>query len=382
METKTRPEAKHDYSKEVRLYDDTTTWLAEVLPGVMRTPFEYRFDGKELYGRDGSAMFPIFHSSIKHAETMIEERPNLLFELRRRTIEMEEYHDMVKMMHGELPNTMIVVSDFPPELMDAQDDLGGYNVKRKQAMIRVITREADGRLAMISQSLDGSNRTALEALYNEFGLTPADGELLGQRIHLQLEDESRKQLADHLTDIYDKRMTQQFGGSWCAGRKVMDRQGINTFDFVRQQTDLLTAALSQAQDGVLSQQSLYDLASAMKQRFERFVNPTVNVAVAPLMYYRDRFEELAMAGQFARSRNQSYAGCGLAVGASIAAFDTEGELSENGYGNKADATETYTFDKVMYCVVCQAPPKETEKKKLCGPCGICKHCDKSLKRKP
>jgi hypothetical protein len=42
------------YDHETRRYYDTVTWLAEVLPGSMRTPFEYTFDGNELYANDGA----------------------------------------------------------------------------------------------------------------------------------------------------------------------------------------------------------------------------------------------------------------------------------------------------------------------------------------
>lgn len=46
-----------------------------------------------------------------------------------------------------------------------------------------------------------------------------------------------------------------------------------------------------------------------------------------------------------------------------------------------EKNETYKFDKNMYCVVCQAPPKHGEQKKKCGPCGICKDCDRAFKNK-
>ncbi len=38
--------------------------------------------------------------------------------------------------------------------------------------------------------------------------------------------------------------------------------------------------------------------------------------------------------------------------------------------------EKYSFNKKMYCVVCQPSPKQEEKPKMCGPCGLCRTCDK------
>ena len=58
-------------------------------------------------------------------------------------------------------------------------------------------------------------------------------------------------------------------------------------------------------------------------------------------------------------------------------FSAESVLSENGYGNKTDEKESYGFDSFQYCVVCQAPPDKNEKKKMCGPCGLCRTCDKN-----
>lgn len=43
--------------------------------------------------------------------------------------------------------------------------------------------------------------------------------------------------------------------------------------------------------------------------------------------------------------------------------------------------EKYSFNKKMFCVVCQAPPKHSEKPKWCGPCGICRTCDSKLTAK-
>ena len=53
----------------------------------MRTSFEFHSDGHELYGHDGTPMGEVFDGSIKDAERTAAQKPNLLFELRRRRIE-------------------------------------------------------------------------------------------------------------------------------------------------------------------------------------------------------------------------------------------------------------------------------------------------------
>src|SRR5690606_34211814 len=120
------------------------------------------------------------------------------YELRRRYIEKQEYLEMLEMMRGDRLNTMVVISDFPPELMNATKDVGGYNVTRKQTMLRVLTKNPDGSLSMYSQSLDGSDRRALESIYYELGYAPEQGELLGQRMHVNVSPDQQKVLIDRL----------------------------------------------------------------------------------------------------------------------------------------------------------------------------------------
>lgn len=91
------------FDRYLRDYNDTTTWFAEVLDGSMRTPFEYNFDGQELYADDGAALRPIFEDALQHAEQIITNEPVLSFEKRRRQHELDEYEDMIAMAKGSQP---------------------------------------------------------------------------------------------------------------------------------------------------------------------------------------------------------------------------------------------------------------------------------------
>ena len=67
---------------------------------------------------------------------------------------------------------------------------------------------------------------------------------------------------------------------------------------------------------------------------------------------------------------------------SLAALDGRATFDSIFGKDKKNTGETkYSFDKEMFCVVCQAPPKKEEKKKMCGPCGICKGCDAKIRAK-
>jgi hypothetical protein len=71
-------------------------------------------------------------------------------------------------------------------------------------------------------------------------------------------------------------------------------------------------------------------------------------------------------------------GCG---GGSEEEDEDGNPIGKNGVGSQSKSGENYKFNKKAYCVVCQAPPKKGEAKKWCGPCSICRPCDKSLKKK-
>ena len=361
----------NEHDAHLRFYDDTTTLMAEMLDGSMRTVFDYYYDGHDLYSHDGGALKPLFKEAIRDAEKLVAKNPNLAFELRRRWTENGELNDMLAMASGDAPNTMVTVSDFPPELMDATEDVGGYNVRRKQTMLRVITRQADGSLRMYSQSLDGSDRQALESIYHEMGFDPEAGELLGQRMHLEVPDDDQEYLIDKLMGIYDRSMQTSYGGNWYPGRQPVDYR--NTYEFVCGQTDLLEAFTNSVES--LDQHKVYNLAAALQNRYTNKPMPA-NIHVAPRM---NPLWEMQHAGNIARAENKSFSGCGITLNVG-GSSDLNSEFSEQGYGNQTNEETKYNFDKKMHCVVCQQSPKKDEAKKMCGPCGICRTCDAKLKK--
>lgn len=370
-EVATAEETWQSHDERLRHFDDTTTWLAEVLDGSMRTSFEYSFDGEDLYGRDGGALGTIFRDSIKDAEITAARTPSLAFELRRRRIEHQEYQDMLAMVKGELPNTMVVVSDFPPELMDATSDVGGYNARRKQTMLRVIMKNEDGTITMLSQSLDRSDRLALEAIYGHFGFVPEPGELLGQRIHQDFPPEEQAFLIDWLTGSYDRALSAQYGGEWHAGRTPAER--LNTYDFVRSQEDLVGAFVSEKLQNPSKAESLrFGLAAAMESRFKnRLASATINYAQQETVYSAMApIEEMGNAGRIATLQGKTYSGCGFTVSGE-AIPPGQRQLSEAGYGNKTEGKEDWKW-KSGICRTSGCPTRPAKTK--VGPCSVCTGC--------
>lgn len=322
---------------------DTETWLAETLHGSMRTSFEYQFDGQELYAQDGGAMGEVFEDAISQARLMVQENPFLSFELRRRLIEYGEYQDMLKMAKGELPNTMVVVSDFPEGLMGSQSDVGGYNTSRKQTMLRVIARQADGSMRITSQSLDGSNRQALEAIYGHHQLRAEahTGELLEQRVHLELPEIGQKNLTSNLTNAYDESMARQFEGKWHAGIKQTPEHSImDTYQFVLAQSDLIGWFVeAKLADPVAAEKQRFKLAATINERYKRQVvlkylvpgHPPIDQKLGPDLLVN----EIAQATDRAIAKGETFSGCGITIKGEADSM-LEDQLEMAGYGNKSD----------------------------------------------
>ena len=327
--------------RQVRLRTDTETWLAEVLNGSMRTSFEYSFDGRELCGEDGGAIGEIFDDAVETAQEIVRYNPSLLFELRRRLIERDEYDDMLKMAGGELPNTMIVVSDFPPELMDSTEDEGGYNVKRKQTMLRVITRQPDGSIRMISQSLEGSDRLALEAMYDRMEQPVEKGELLEQRMYRDLQPAHQDKLADILTQTYDNSLGQRHGGGWHAGfKQPAKRSWINTYEFAQAQHDIIEwFTTTKSTNPVAAESQRFRLAATVNERYERYLQDSGHDRLPAIQPGLDQdtshidnlLQEIEQSAQRAIFFGMVFSGCGVSVGL----VSSEAQLEQAGYGNRA-----------------------------------------------
>ena len=346
----------HVALERLKAYDDATTQFAELVDGSMRTEFELTLIDDDLYGRDGRSMGEVTEKALTDAKEAAKKNPALWFEVGRRSTEREEYLEMLAMAKGEGPNTMIVTSDFPHALKEAKKDVGGYNVTRQQAMERAITRPKVGILRMHSQTLDGSDRKALEAIDEEFGFKTHDGELLGQRRRFDLSADEQAVIMDRIVGVYDKRMSTQHGGEWYAGRRPADYR--NTYEFVCQQRDLLDACVDLMLTNKLTKNMMYDMAATMQARFEKNkttkIEPIQNTDMssiinAEFISWAARtftnqgalYQEIQMAGQSARKAGKSFSACGSTLTSEGEDSSVESQLEAAGYGSKTNMLEKY-----------------------------------------
>jgi hypothetical protein len=319
------------FDQKERLYYDTATWGAELLDGSMRTTFEYSFDGDELYASDGSSMRAVFEDAVEDADELAESNPNLSFEKRRRLIELDEYEEMVAMAAGEGPNTMVVISEYPSELTGSKEDAGGYNHQRMQTMMRIISRTDEGKIRITSQSLDKSDRDGLEAIYGFLGQEPEQGELLGQRTRVEIEEDRQQLLPDELTREYDRTLEHKYGHEYYAGRTPAEIE--NTYDFVIRQYDLLEAFMLNPSDD-----NKYAFASALDSRWKsdkNFAPGQSSSGLGSVVILGMAQHEMQAQALLARNENKTFSGCGVTLGAN----SLEPELDALGYGSKSKEEE-------------------------------------------
>ncbi|MEJ0072862.1 MAG: hypothetical protein WDN27_02110 [Candidatus Saccharibacteria bacterium] len=342
-----QPFVQHEqFDRNKRDYNDLTTLFAEMVDGRMQTPFKFTFDGRELYASDGSPMGPEFAKGLQNAEEVAARNPALRFEVRRCGNDQEEYQDMLAMARGELPNTMAVVCDLPPELEDATEDVGGYNVYRRTAMLRVLAWDGH-TMNMYSQSLDGSDREGLEAIFTDMGYEPMPGELQGQRMHKQLDQSEQAFLVNKLTGVYDRTLQARFGGHWSAGRP--EAAGINTYDFVRAQHDIIQQAML---DKRLGRLNVYKIAAVLNERYE--ANSRISPANVVERYatpFHDLNREMLEASFRARGMNKVFSACGMTIESDDEPSLAD-QLNEAGYDTKAGKPEQTSGTKVLKCVHC------------------------------
>ena len=327
------------FDRYERTYNDTTTMFAEMLNGSMRTPFEYIAKNGDLLASDGSSMSKVFADAEARAEDLARQNPTLAFELRRCRHESAELADMLAMTRGDIPDTMVVVSDFPTELGGSRNYAGGYNVTRKQTMLRVLAWDGS-RLKMYTQSLDRSDRKALENIYASLGYEAQAGELLGQRMYLELDTIEQEFLVDRLTGVYDRAMTAQYGGEWYAGRRERPR---DTYQFACAQTDLVSRYVSLELAGQLTENEKFNIVALLNKRYEDGKHAPVELAtqyafrpdmIAMQALQMQNLEyQLLAAGNSARREGRVFSGCGMSI--SGGKTEAESGYDAGGYGEKS-----------------------------------------------
>lgn len=248
----------------------------------------------------------------------------------------------------------------------------GFKPDRKMGLMYQAVCNEDGVITLESQTVDNSNEASFAAAAKSLHYDP-EADL------------------DVLTRAYDYQLMKQRGVYHFAGR-AGEEGYTNIWHQLQGSRDLIEYHLSgleriarlelpNQQLERIAKEHLFKSWALFANRFEKRtltsnpdITPTAATYVAnqPQNLEADAVRLMHMFQSQGRVPN----GCGGSIsigGEDIFNADVEDVINAL-FGTKS-APEAYSFNKKMYCVVCQAPPEEKAGKKMCGPCGLCRSCD-------
>jgi hypothetical protein len=279
--------------------------------------------------------------------------------------------------------TMLWYNAFPHRLRERYDDTFlkecGLQPERELGFIYYAEADENGSVRLRSQTVDRSDPEAFDAI----------DELLEYDPQADLETALR---------TYDGALAKREGGLFRAGRRDVDIME-NAWDEMQRQKGLIQYMLEKLEDlarrqmmpEVRERETKLLLIGTWKEFKKRLTTPQLIYEVPAGQNEYQYYQSLvASSAREAIAQNDIPVGCGGAL--RLAAASETGvdplempiqDMFKQIFGSESKAD--YKFDKRMYCVVCQAPPSNSEKKvaakKMCGPCGICKGCDKKIRAK-
>lgn len=243
------------------VYNQETTHLCEILEGKVETEVEFEtIDGK-LYAVDETGLtdWEKFHeNNWQYANLLVEQNPKLEPYLRISEADTEEGIAQIEMVKAGEPKTMVKLSLCGDDILDEQALLKlGRDPLKKRAMLRVSIFDG-AKLKLYTRSIDNMSLEGGKEFYkHNFNIEiPNDydsADLLSMSVAY---DEVLHNLADEL---------------------VPSQAGINTYQFVNQQQDLLKVyfeSLNGLAQGNLSEYQIafsanelrYDIMSSFKKR--------------------------------------------------------------------------------------------------------------------
>lgn len=362
-----------------QIVDEQLSYLAEGVDRAVKTTFVLRRDGDELiYFSKGewTSYSAMLSGSLDVATLESDKDPRRQFLTDRAFTDLMNGWKMQGLKPGE---KMSWFSEYPrvEAKLYGKEFIAsvGFLPHREMAFIYQARCREDGHVVLESQTIDRSDPDGLKALQIEINTNP------------------NADIAT-LTATYDSVLFKKYGERFYAGRTKEENQE-DVWAQITSQTDLtgylvcelekiagLTIDRNEAEK--LTKKSIYGVWALFKKRLNGQANSYANnpnyitdeqIFAQVAFDTRQAFSEFASAGKM-------LIGCGgnimmLRNQSDVMSANPEDVFSAIFGSNH----EKYSFNKKMYCVVCQAPPKEKdEPKKKCGPCGICKACDTKLKK--
>lgn len=379
-----------DLSYRQRLYeqaaDQEESHISEVLNGTVRTHFDFDISNGKLYllQPNGVTEWSEMHSNgKKRANLKAAINPEFLPYAQMASAELEESKTQEEIIRRGIPAALVKLSLSGNDVMSKSAlKKIGRDPDLSRAFLRVSVFDGS-KLRIYSRSIDGVNLMDGRKIVNGWGTFNEDKakldpdsssvDILNTDIILdesQISVNKMHQLADNLVARYDDLQFQKTGKTHRAG---LDPEGVDTYQFVKENLDLMNAHMDglselSAKDLPVALLALqandlrYDIMASFKRRIEGTWAIEGSLA-----------ESVADAGAGERAAGTSFYGCDTVVSASSA------NVANSGYVNSG-RNEKNLMDlsgKKLRCVnkSCKkevvVPDKDLRDGKLsCKECGL------------
>jgi hypothetical protein len=359
---------------ERRQYEEITSGLAEALPGVVKTEYPFEFKNGKLVASDGESIEELLENGLKDAIRMAEVDNFYAGYLPYRARhELDELHEQQKMATEDTGfNTIVAFSPYTEELNspETQNKItrGGQKPYWQRGMLRISHWDGE-QLHMFTRSIDKSSvdlfrRVADKHFDYQFNAHNST-EMLGERLHLNVEDESWRTLADSVVATADKILGERLGGVWHQGRTKQEAKDLQVF--VESEAQVIGSLLQIGRE-----------LAGQHARFESYKKAFDHEMYNHIALLEKRLELGATekivdvraasggAGSMARAEGRSYDMCGNVIGA--------GNSVSNAAAETGFESLTRLANKKVECPECKAkviiPTEDLKAGRL-----YCEECD-------
>lgn len=386
-----------------RIVDEIVADGAEFLdaPMTKRLEFQINQDG-HMITDEGERSRDIWQRGLRAEKKHAMRDPRfwpVYYRSRHELEEQIEFEDEI--IPSSVYNMLLTFTPYAQDMEDAHgpefmDTRTTFNRDRKYGLMRFLYQTGSDTAEVASISIENSHH--LEAFRNVaagYGLEiPEDvtpTEMLGYRLRGCVEPKERFDLEQRLVREFDQELTRLIGGEFKQGRPK-GKATIEAHSFVVANQDILAVYAEEmkrlANTSGLNGKPLRDQVriyrySYLAKLHERYQN---HDATRPLLVrqvnseteYQETYDDMMDAGRRAAELGRRILGCGTALDPDTILAN----MTQDQFEQALNTPETrYHFNKKMFCLVCQSPPKTQEPAKLCGPCGICRKCDTKLQKK-
>ena len=306
---------------EKRRYDEITSGLAEALPGKISTAWSFELIEGKLVAKDGQEIEQLLINGLRSSIKMAAQDSFYGdFLPQRARHELNELREQEAMARGETNfNTIVTFSPYSEEY-DSKDNChklkyAGQEPGSQRGMIRISYWDG-GLLHIYTRSIDKSDTKLFKQVAKRslnYGFSaPGSTAMLGERIHLNIQDESWKSLAGRLTAEADLMLSERWGGVWEQGRN--ETEAVDIQAFVESQQEIIKGLFNI--EGPLASrhtdfesykqafdQEIYNHIALLKQRLKLgTVDKIIDIATAS-----------SAAGAIAQAHGEVYNMCGYVL---------------------------------------------------------------------